>query len=126
MSLKDCKIGPAAAVSDMKRAQEFYEGTLGLEPDMDTDEMKSYPCGDGTGFMVYVSPEHAGSNTATLAGFEVPDFDGLFAELKERGVSFERYDREDLQTDDEGILDAGDMKVAFFKDPDGNTFSING
>lgn len=33
MSLKDCMIGPAAPVSDLDRAREFYEGTLSLQPD---------------------------------------------------------------------------------------------
>lgn len=125
MSLKDCKVGTAVPVSDMARAKEFYEGTLGLEPDQQGDEMASYQCGGGTGLFVYVT-EHAGTNEATLAGFEVPDFDAEHSDLKERGVEFERYDEGDIKTDDEGILDNGNFKVAFFKDPDGNIFSING
>ena len=87
--------------------------------------MASYHCGGGTGLFVYVSG-HAGTNEATLAGFEVSDFDAEHADLKERGVTFERYDEGDIKTDDEGIIDSGDFKVAFFKDPDGNIFSING
>ena len=70
MSLKDCKVGTAVAVSDLTRARSFYEGKLGLESSQQSDEMATYECGDGTGLFVYVS-EHAGSNKATLAGFEV-------------------------------------------------------
>ena len=123
MALKDCKIGPAAAVSNIDRAREFYEGKLGLEPSPMGDSMVSYSCGADTGLMVYVS-DYAGSNRATLAGFEVPDFDAAFSELRDRGVAFERYDFDEM--DDEGVLHAGDFRVAFFADPDGNIFTING
>ena len=133
MPLKDCKIGPAAAVSDLDRAVEFYEGKLGLEPQKMPagmegmeDEMRLYACGEGTGLFVYVSPENAGTNKATLAGFEMSDFDAVHAELKERGVEFERYDEDGMKTDENGVMDAGEFKVAFFKDPDGNIYSING
>jgi len=125
MSLKECKVGTAVPVSDIARAKEFYEETLGLEPDEQGDDMASYQCGGRTGLFVYVS-EHAGTNKATLAGFEVSDFDAVHTQLKQRGVTFERYDEGDVKTNEEGILDSGDFKVAFFKDPDGNIFSING
>jgi catechol 2,3-dioxygenase-like lactoylglutathione lyase family enzyme len=125
MSLKDSKVGTAVAVSDLERAKEFYEGTLGFQPSNEGEGMASYECGGGTGLFVYVS-EHAGTNKATLAGFDVSDFEAEHADLKERGVSFEVYDEGDIKTDDEGVMDAGGFKVAWFKDPDGNLFSING
>ena len=126
MSLKDSKIGPAAAVTDMDRAAKFYEGTLGLEASESNDEMRVYPCGEGTGLFVYVS-EHAGSSKATLAGFEADDFDSLRSDLKERGVEFERYDDESgVKTDEDGVFDGPGFKAAWFKDPDGNIFAING
>lgn len=127
MALKDCKIGTAAPVSDLAKARDFYENKLGFEPSAPAgDDMVAYELGGGTGLMVYVS-DHAGTNEATLAGFEVPDFNAMFTELRERGVEFERFEDESgATTDDEGIIDAGDYRVAFFKDPDGNIFSING
>ena len=127
MSLKDCKIGTAVAVSDFARAKEFYEGKLGLEPGTDGgDEMATYECGDGTGLFVYVS-EHAGSNKATLAGFEVSDFDRVRTELAESGVEFEHYDDESgVKTDEDGVFETDGFRAAWFKDPDGNIFAING
>ena len=127
MDLKDCKIGTAAPVSDLARAREFYESKLGFEPSDSIGEgMVAYELGGGTGLMVYVS-DHAGTNKATLAGFEVPNFDAMFAELSDRGVEFERFEDESgATTNEEGIIDEGDYRVAFFKDPDGNIFSING
>jgi catechol 2,3-dioxygenase-like lactoylglutathione lyase family enzyme len=125
MSLKDCRVGTAVPVSDMGRAKEFFEGTLGLEPNEQGEDMTSYRCGGGTGLFVYVN-RYAGTNKATLAGFEVSDFEAEHADLKGRGVTFERYDEGDIQTDDEGVIDSDGFKGAFFKDPDGNIFSING
>jgi catechol 2,3-dioxygenase-like lactoylglutathione lyase family enzyme len=127
MDLKDCKIGTAAPVSDLARARDFYEGKLGFEPaETLGDDMVIYALGGGTGLTVYVS-DHAGTNKATLAGFEVPDFDSTFVELGRRGVEFERFEDESgATTNDDGIIEEGDYRVAFFKDPDGNIFSING
>jgi len=126
MSLKDCRVGTAVAVSDLPRAREFYEGKLGLEPGEQNDEMATYECGEGTGIFVYVS-EHAGTNKATLAGFEVSDFDVVRAELADGGVEFEHYDDESgVTTDDDGVFDGPGFRAAWFKDPDGNVFAING
>ena len=80
----------------------------------------------GTGLFVYVS-EHAGTNKATLAGFEVSDFDRVRAELAESGVEFERYDGESgVKTDEDGVFAGPGFRAAWFKDPDGNIFAING
>ena len=127
MSLKDCKIGTAAPVSDLAKAREFYEGKLGFESASPTnDDMVAYELGGGTGLILYVS-DYAGTNKATLAGFDVPDFDEMFAELRDRGVEFETFEDESgATTNEEGVIDAGDYRVAFFKDPDGNIYSING
>ena len=127
MSLKDCKIGTAAPVSDLAKARKFYEGKLGFESASRTDnDMVAYELGGGTGLILYVS-DYAGTNKATLAGFDVPDFDEMFAELRDRGVEFETFEDESgATTNEEGVIDAGDYRVAFFKDPDGNIYSING
>jgi len=126
MALSDCPIGPAAAVSDPDRAREFYEGKLGLTgKPMGDDGSRLYSCGNGTSLVVYVSKENAGTNKATLAGWEVPDVEAAVAELGANGVEFEQYDQPGLKTDERGIVSFDGAAVAFFKDPDGNIFSIN-
>ncbi|MGH2993078.1 MAG: VOC family protein [Solirubrobacterales bacterium] len=45
-------------------------------------------------------------------------------ELSANGVAFERFDDPSLKTDEKGIHELGDGRVAWFKDPDGNTFAI--
>jgi catechol 2,3-dioxygenase-like lactoylglutathione lyase family enzyme len=126
IDLTTCKIGPAAAVSDLGRAREFYEGPLGLRPiGEDGDEAVRYACGDNTVLTVYRSA-YAGQTAATVAGFEVPDVSDAVTDLSSRGVTFEQYDQPGIKTDERGIFDPGPFRAAWFRDPDGNTFAITG
>ena len=125
MSLSRYRVGAAAAVSDMARARDFYEGKLGLEVGTDSGDNVAYKCGEGTMFHVYLSPDHAGNSTATLAGWLVDDIEAVVDELGAKGVEFEQYDEGGVVTDEKGIATfEGNAKVAYFKDPDGNTLSI--
>ena len=125
--LSDSKVGATIAVSDLGRARGFYEGTLGLEAqhEMGGDEgAVVYGCGGDTSLFVYVS-QHAGTNRATSATWEVADLAAVVDELAGKGVEFERY--EDLgEVDERGIHSMGDGGggVAWFKDPDGNIISV--
>ena len=124
MDLGDCRISAQVAVSNMERAVAFYEAMLGLAPQGPQREgSRAYGCGDGTSLYVYLAPGHAGKATSTVARWDVDDIDGAVAELTARGVRFERYGAP-VATDDRGIHDSGYGKVAWFKDPDGNTFAL--
>jgi catechol 2,3-dioxygenase-like lactoylglutathione lyase family enzyme len=124
MSLSDSRVEPTIAVSDMARAKEFYEGKLGLSGGDDQgDGGHTYPCGGGTGIHVYPSPDNAGKSGATLAGWLVDDVEATVDELTAKGVTFEQYG-EPFNTDQKGIAKLGDIVVAWFKDPDGNTLAI--
>lgn len=130
MSMSDYEVGAVFATADMKAAREFYEGKLGLKPDGDPPEDPNVPitylCGKGTGISVYLSPDHAGKSTATMAGWVVDDLEKLVDELIADGVTFEQYDEEGMKTDEKGIVDFGEgNRVAFFRDPDGNTHALN-
>ncbi len=125
MGLENCKVVAGLAVSDMDQAAAFYEGKLGLSRWTGLDENRAYECGQGTVLHVYLSPEHAGRSTATLASWYVDDIEGIVDELTSKGVVFELYDEEPIITDVKGIATfVGGAKVAYFKDPDGNTLSI--
>ncbi len=124
ISLKDYRCGASAAVTDMQRARQFYEGVLGLVPGTDTGDNVGYPCGGDTQINVYLSP-NAGTATFTIAGFEVDDIEMAVADLTQQGVMFEQYDQPPIVTDAQGIAHFdGDAKVAYFKDPDGNILSL--
>jgi catechol 2,3-dioxygenase-like lactoylglutathione lyase family enzyme len=125
MGLSRYKVAAGLAVSDMDRAREFYEGKLGLSVSIDSGDNVQYRCAEGSVMHVYLSPEHAGKSTATLAGWGVDDVERVVDDLSSRGVTFERYDEGPIITDEKGIATfEGGAKVAYFKDPDGNTLSI--
>ncbi len=113
---------PMVAVKDVNLAREFYEGTLGLKPTGVDREWVSYQSGKST-IMVYQS-QYAGTNKATALTWEVgDDLEGLMRALKAKGVTFEQYDLPG--TTRKGDLHiAGDMKMAWFKDPDGNILNL--
>ena len=125
MGLSEYKVAAGLAVSDMDGAREFYEGKLGLLVSIDSGDNVQYRCGEGSVLHVYLSPEHAGKSTATLAGWGVDDVEEVVDELTSEGVTFERYDEGPIITDERGIasFEGGD-KVAYFRDSDGNTLSI--
>lgn len=124
MSLSNNKVGATIAVSDMGRARQFYEGALGLSPgSMDEPEGVVYACGGGTELLVYHSPEHAGKATATVATWEVPDLERTVDDLTANGVVFERYE-EPMRTDEKGICTIDQGRIAWFKDPEGNTIAV--
>jgi catechol 2,3-dioxygenase-like lactoylglutathione lyase family enzyme len=125
MSLSSHKVRPSIAVSDMSRAAEFYEGKLGLRRGPgQPDDSSVYRCGGGTALHVYVSPAPSVKGTATLATWYVDDLEQVVDELSSNGVTFERYDDPALRTDVKGIHELDDGRVAWFSDPDGNTFAI--
>lgn len=124
MSLSSYAIRTSVAVSDIAAAREFYEGALSLAPaESITDLVRIYPCGDGTALHVYESPAHAGKTTGTVAAWTVDDLEQTVDALTVSGVTFAQY--EDPVTDAKGIHTYGDHQVAWFADPDGNTFAID-
>jgi hypothetical protein len=55
--------------------------------------------------------------------FVAEEVDDLVRTLKGRGVTFEHYDLPEM-TRQGDVHVAGPMKTAWFKDPDGNIFSL--
>jgi catechol 2,3-dioxygenase-like lactoylglutathione lyase family enzyme len=111
------------AVRDLDKAKKFYEEKLGLRRVESRDrEVLMYKSGRTT-INVYRS-QFAGTNRATAMVWNVGEsLDGLVRELEGKGISFEHYDMPGM-TVKGNIHIAGDMKVAWFKDPDGNILSI--
>ena len=133
MGLSSYKLNAFVAVTDMTRAEQFYEKKLGLAPiRTDLDGSKVYASGGDESLVVYPSPDHAGRSTATLAAWYVDDVEKVVDDLISKGVTFEQYEGTlesgfDYGTNEKGISPrAGGGKVAWFKDPDGNLFSIEG
>ncbi|MCZ7423409.1 VOC family protein [Verrucosispora sp. WMMA2121] len=115
-------------MSDIERAVAFYEGRLGLQavrsgPSADIpDGSRIYGCGGRPALNVYQSVT-AGKSPATLATWYVDGIDQIVDELVSSGVEITRYDQ--LEHDARGITArAGGGRIAWFQDPDGNTFAL--
>ena len=110
------------AVKNVQAAKKFYEGTLGLKQvDAEGSELIVFESGN-TKLNVYESRE-AGTNKATAVTWAVDDVESEVNALKAKGVKFEHYDMPGLKRQGD-IYIGGDMKVAWFKDPDGNILNI--
>jgi catechol 2,3-dioxygenase-like lactoylglutathione lyase family enzyme len=110
------------AVKNVQAAKKFYEGTLGLKQvDAEGSELIVFKSGN-TKLNVYESKE-AGTNKATAVTWAVDDVESEVNALKAKGVKFEHYDMPGLKRQGDVYI-GGDMKVAWFKDPDGNILNI--
>lgn len=110
------------AVKNVQAAKKFYEGTLGLKQvDAEGSELIVFESGT-TKLNVYESKE-AGTNKATAVTWAVDDVESEVNALKAKGVKFEHYDLPGLKRQGD-VHVGGDMKVAWFKDPDGNILNI--
>ena len=110
------------AVKDLDKAARFYEETLGLSrADGEGDEALVFESGDTT-INVYRS-RFAGTNKATALTWVVDDVEDVVDTLRARGVKFEHYDLPET-TREGDIHVSGDIRVAWFKDPDGNILSV--
>ena len=128
MPLSTYHVRTSVAVSDIQKAVAFYEGKLGLQvlqsgPSAGiADGSRVYGSGGGPALNVYQS-DTAGKTPATLATWYVDDIDQIVDELLSSGVDLIRYDQ--LEHDARGITArAGGGRIAWFQDPDGNTFAL--
>jgi catechol 2,3-dioxygenase-like lactoylglutathione lyase family enzyme len=110
-------------VRDAVSARAFYEGVLGLRV---VDESPFALVVDAHGTTLRITP--VGELTPqpfTIAGWVVPDIEATVRALVSAGVAFDRF--EGMDQDDLGIWTTpGGDRVAWFRDPDGNTLSLTG
>jgi catechol 2,3-dioxygenase-like lactoylglutathione lyase family enzyme len=111
------------AVKNLETAKKFYEDILGLtQVGAEGQELIVFKSGNST-INVYRS-QYAGTNRATAVTWVVGgEMEGVVQQLKTKGVAFEHYDMPEM-TREGDIHIAGTMKVAWFKDPDGNILNI--
>jgi catechol 2,3-dioxygenase-like lactoylglutathione lyase family enzyme len=105
------------------RAKKFYRDTLGLP--LVSEELPFALVFDVSGTMLRVTTvKELNPPPFTVLGWRVPDIAVAAEALQKAGVEFLRFPG--MQQDDFGIWEAPNgAKVAWFKDPDGNTLSIS-
>jgi catechol 2,3-dioxygenase-like lactoylglutathione lyase family enzyme len=123
--LTGARIMAIVPTTDLSRAKAFYGQTLGLvEANVSTPGPQViYRCGGNTLLEVYERPA-AGEAQHTLASWEVSDVKAAVDQLRSCGVRFEEYDLPGVKTED-GISASGDLREAWFRDPDGNILRIH-
>jgi catechol 2,3-dioxygenase-like lactoylglutathione lyase family enzyme len=108
---------------DYDKARAFYEGVLGLKF-VHNDGHAMVLDANGTTIRVAKVQKDWTPEQFTILGWKVNEIEKMAAALTERGVVFVRFGF--FEQDALGIwtTPSGD-KVAWFKDPDGNTLSIS-
>jgi catechol 2,3-dioxygenase-like lactoylglutathione lyase family enzyme len=119
--LESQKLVAFVATRDRNRAKAFYRDTLGL-PLVSEDNFALVF--DAAGTMLRVtSVEELSAAKYTILGWQVRDIVRTATDLQKAHVTLEQYPG--MQEDKLGIWSSpGGAKVAWFKDPDGNTLSI--
>jgi catechol 2,3-dioxygenase-like lactoylglutathione lyase family enzyme len=120
--LGDKAIVAFVATSKPDAAKAFYGETLGLRLVEDTPFALVY---DANGTTLRVQRvEACAPPPFTQLGWHVDDVAQTVRDLVGRGVTFERFGF--LEQDELGIWTApGGTKIAWFKDPEGYTLSLN-
>jgi methylmalonyl-CoA/ethylmalonyl-CoA epimerase len=110
----------ALTVKDLDRARIFYRDTLGLKLLFEAGHMLFFDIG-GQRLMValHESPDHPVGG-GTYIYFDAPDLPALVPALKAKGVEM-IGNTETLQR-----TDTHELKLQFFKDPDGNQIGLMG
>ena len=121
--LSDHGIIGFVATSDPERARAFYGGKLALP--LIEEQMPFALVYDARGTMLRVTiVKEVHPASYTVLGWEVPDIVAAANGLTAAGINFERYPG--MQQDELGIWTSpAGARVAWFKDPDGNTLSIS-
>ena len=122
MLLQETDAVATLAVKDLGEAARFYEKTLGLSRASAEDgEAITFESGD-TKINGYRS-SFAGTNKATALTWAVDDVEDVVRTLKSKGIKFEHYDLPETRREGD-VHVSGDIRVAWFKDPDGNILSV--
>lgn len=119
--LRDSKLQAIVCTEDIGRAEDFFSNVLGLELVGRSHGALVYSVG-GTDLRVSPVPETSPSEH-TIVGFAVDDLDEVVRVLVAKGIVTERF--ANFSQDPRGVLEIpGGDRVAWFRDPDGNLFSI--
>jgi catechol 2,3-dioxygenase-like lactoylglutathione lyase family enzyme len=114
---------------DLERARAFYRDKLGLEPVEERAGGLRYLCGP-TEFRLFSSSGKP-SGKSTQMGFEVENLESTIAELRARGLSFERFEMPgfdasgDVITAPDNYPSKGTGELGtFFYDSEGNLIGL--
>jgi catechol 2,3-dioxygenase-like lactoylglutathione lyase family enzyme len=108
---------------DIQRAEEFYTQVLGLSlVEKPQEGVLILEAGAGTQIMIYEREATKAEHTAVT--FQVKDLERVVVDLTAKGVRFEQYDSDEFTTDQRGIAQMENAKMAWLKDSEGNVLGL--
>jgi catechol 2,3-dioxygenase-like lactoylglutathione lyase family enzyme len=109
--------------TDLARSRAFYAGTLGLEV-VSEDGFALVVRTSNLTVRVTLVGESYHVQPFTVLGWEVDDIHAAILDLSARDVEFVRF--EGMGQDADGVWTAPNgARIAWFRDPDGNTLSLD-
>jgi len=124
MGIESLNVGAVIPVSDLAASRRFYESKLGLRGEPAPGGWALHAGGETRLFLLDV-PDYAGRADWPLASFRTDNLDRTVAELADAGVELELMgDGDPYQTDERGIAELEGMRIAWFRDPDGQVISV--
>lgn len=106
----------ALSVTDLPRAKDFYQNTLGMRFLFETGPLAFFQCGDIR--LMISAAESEKPNRATLIYFKVADIQGTYEALRAKGVEFSDPPHVIAKMPDH------DLWLTYVKDPDGNLLGV--
>lgn len=107
----------AIVVHDVPRATAFYRDTLGLRFLFDAPNLAFFDCG-GVRLMLSTPSSPEFDHPGSIVYYKVADIDRAYHVLAERGVAFDQKPHVVAK------LEAHDLWLAFFRDPDKNMLAL--
>jgi len=113
------------SVNDLEAAKTFYSEVLGLKVSDNPMGVIELHIKGSNNIMVYPKPDHQPA-TFTILNILVPELEYAVDALIIKGVTFEQYHNEYVNTDKKGIMRGNGQgpDIAWFKDPAGNILSL--
>lgn len=123
MQLEQSRITVMLPVEDPERAKGFYRDIVGLPSPQRTGDGKTVftmPHGE---LMLVEDKDHIDHDHTALS-FEVTDLNEAMKDLRDRGVRFQDFNLDGLTTVD-GVATQDDVRMAWFKDTEGNVLCVH-
>jgi len=121
--LKHAKVFGSFSTDNVENAHKFYSETLGLDVGKDAMGGLELHLANGHRVYIYPKPDHQPA-TFTVLNFMVPDIEKTVNDLTNKGVKFEHYHTDHIQTDSKGISRGNGPNIAWFRDNAGNYLSL--
>ena len=120
--LEDKKLKAFVPTIEPEKEKDFYMNVLGLKlMSEDNYGMEFFTNG---GMLRITTVQKLTPQPFTVLGWDVDNLPSVMKSLVQKGVKFERYNF--IEQDVVGIWTApGGVRVAWFKDPDGNLLSLS-